>query len=402
MMFIKSIDLRNFRNYEKKEVEFQEGMNLIRGKNGEGKTNLLEAVYYLGHLISFRTSSMRDLIRWGSNFFFLRGEIEYEGFLTFNGLADGNPQPGTMEDRERRSVWLETAMGLNSKRMRVNGAEVKSSSNYLGCLEVVPFSPDSLLLVKGLPQERRGFLDRGIFTLNSHYQGLARQYYRVLQRKNYLLKMRNGERSALEVWNDQLITLGSQILWERMMYVGRLNEILAGELDSMSFGGSLRAKWIKVFYASSVLPNPLAGLGEKTSPEIRNREDLQSIFAAKIREKKDEEMRRGLALIGPHRDDLIVHLREKDLKKFGSQGEQRFSLFLVIMAMVFDFRKVKGFYPVLLLDDLISELDSERKNQVFQYFPKENFQALLTSTEDIFVSPLGTRVHKLDLEKIRL
>lgn len=355
-MFLKSLDLRNFRNYERESLEFNGGLNLILGRNGQGKTNLLESIYLLSNLKSFRTSSLEDLVAWDSSYFFVRGLI----------------QLGEEE------VTLEVAFDKtnNHKRTRVNALEVKRSVDYLGRMEALLFLPESLYLIKGLPQERRRFLDRGIFSLDHRYLSLAQKYDRVLQQRNNLLALGTIDASALEVWSDQLAQLGSQIIWKRLDLVQEINRSIRESVPKL--GGDFQPAWVELLYASSVLSEP-KGIASR----LYELEEVRALFDGRLEEVKKEERRRGLSLAGPHRDDLLIRVRGRDLKRFGSQGEQRYGLFTILLAMMYNFQKKRGFYPIVLLDDLLSELDVGRKEQVFSCFPEEGLQIFFTSAEEV-------------------
>lgn len=368
-MFLKKLSLRNFRSYERESLDFNGGLNLILGRNGQGKTNLLESIYLLSNLKSFRTSSLEDLVAWGSSSFFVRGLI----------------QQGEEE------VTLEVAFDKtnNAKRARVNALEVKRSVDYLGRLEVLLFLPESLYLIKGFPQERRRFLDRAIFSLDPRYLPLVQKYYRVLQQRNNLLGMGTIDSSALGVWSDQLTQWGSQIIWKRLNFIQEINRAVQELVPKL--GGDFEPAWIELFYASSVLSEP-KGVASG-SCEL---EEVRALFVDRLERVNKEERRRGLSLVGPHRDDLLIRIRGRDLKRFGSQGEQRYGLFTVLLAMLYNFRKKRGFYPIVLLDDLLSELDVRRKEQVFAGFPEEGLQIFFTSAEEV-IPPvsLGHRIFHL-------
>lgn len=368
-MFLKNLSLRNFRSYERESLDFNGGLNLILGRNGQGKTNLLESIYLLSNLKSFRTSSLEDLVAWGSSTFFVRGVIQ----------------------QEEEEVTLEVAFDKtnNAKRARVNALEVKRSVDYLGRLEVLLFLPESLYLIKGFPQERRRFLDRGIFSLDRRYLPLVQKYDRVLQQRNNLLGMGTIDSSALEVWSDQLTQWGSQIIWKRLNFIQEINWAIQELVPKL--GGDFEPAWIDLSYASSVL-SEAKGVGSG-SCEL---EEVRAFFVDLLERVKKEERRRGLSLVGPHRDDLLIQIRGRDLKRFGSQGEQRYGLFTVLLAMLYNFRKKRGFYPIVLLDDLLSELDVGRKEQVFSCFPEKELQIFFTSAEEV-IPPLslGHRIFHL-------
>ena len=311
-MRITGLKLHNFRNYRDLEQAFEPGLTVFTGLNGAGKTNVLEAIFLCALGRSHRTSRDAELIRMG----------EMEGMVLLNLVTRGGS----------RSIREELVSG-ERKRIFLDGAPVAKSGELMGCLNVVMFSPEDLILVKGGPAERRRFMDMEISQLKPAYYYDLQQYNQALKQRNNLLK--DGIETAgdmLELWDEQLSRLGARIEIARAAFCRDLKE-LAGELhDHMSSG----------------------------------------------KENLDKDLIRGFTSAGPHRDDLLLELNGCDVRTYGSQGQQRttaLSLKLSEIALIERLRQEK---PVLLLDDVFSELDERRRELLLSAI--EGCQGFITCT----------------------
>ena len=350
-MRITGLKLHNFRNYRDLEQAFEPGLTVFTGLNGAGKTNVLEAIFLCALGRSHRTSRDAELIRMG----------EMEGMVLLNLVTRGGS----------RSIREELVSG-ERKRIFLDGAPVSKSGELMGCLNVVMFSPEDLILVKGGPAERRRFMDMEISQLKPAYyydlQQLKPAYYYDLQQYNQALKQRNnllkdGIETAgdmLELWDEQLSRLGARIEIARAAFCRDLKE-LAGELhDHMSSG----KEELRVEYE----PNVPCG----------DEELIREAIADALVGNLDKDLIRGFTSAGPHRDDLLLELNGCDVRTYGSQGQQRttaLSLKLSEIALIERLRQEK---PVLLLDDVFSELDERRRELLLSAI--EGCQGFITCT----------------------
>ena len=348
-MFLKKIFLKGFRNYAFQEIDFQEGTNIFFGENAQGKTNLLEAIYLLSQGRPYRASKDQDLIRW-----------QEEGFLV-KGIA--------MKDK--RTLAIEVSFSLGGKKIiKINGVDQKRVSALLGLLNVVIFSPSDLMLIQGSPGERRKFLDIEISQVSPQYNYYLHQYSRVLQQRNNLLREMRERKKNLEllsVWDEQLIDLGSKIIKKRLESLKKL-AILAKLMHRKI---TSNRETLELRYLSS-----FRNLDEKIGQE----EEIRNIFKHNLEKIKEEEIYRGMTMVGPHRDDFSSFINEINVKNFGSQGQQRTAVLSLKLAELEFMKSEAGEYPLLLLDDVMSELDQERREHLLKVV-RQRIQTFITTTD---------------------
>lgn len=325
-MLLTRIEASGFRNLEG-FAEFGPGLNIFYGDNAQGKTNWLEAIYVLGSTKSFRTSQVRDCIRFNSAECILRGET-LRGTLT---------------------KQLQLLLTESAKELYVNGKR-EAVVRYIGNLDVFAFSLEEMEVIRGEPGQRRRFIDRGIVTTTPAFLNTLSQYGHVIKQKNRLLaEASKGEaggqlRSLVEAWNDQLVDFGAAIHQARTNYVERLN----GVLDKNDHGRAIfGAERVNVRYRSQ-----LEGKGDLGDYRALYRERLALRLAA--------EMAAGHSLIGPHRDDLEILSDGREVARYGSAGQQRSALLLLDLAQVSIYNSIYEESPVLLIDDIDAELDRGR------------------------------------------
>lgn len=339
-MEIQWLHLKNFRNYKDQEIFFSQGINVFQGQNGQGKTNVLEGIYYLLTGKSYRVHKEQELARWGENEFHLTGD-----FLV-----------------HQRKLRLESHYRNKKKSIKINQVPCQKLSEYVGTINVVFFSPDDLVMVKGGPAERRRFLDLHIAQLNSRHVHLLNTYNKVIQQKNALLKSFQPEmkKEQIELWNEQLVQVGSQIIRNRWEYTKTLSE-----------------KSLKIYFKLSSGEEQLTinyvPLGKN------NLEEALDLFPKMLQEKMPAECQQQTVLIGPHRDDLSFQLNEKSARLYGSQGQQRSIVLSLKLAELSVIHQVKGEYPLLLLDDVLSELDTFRREYLLNVVHELN-QVIITMT----------------------
>ncbi len=347
-MRIVELTLRNFRNYEHCRLFLHPGLNILVGRNAQGKTNFLESIHFLSTGRSHRTSNQYDLIRWDTTGFFLHALIS------------------------KRNIQVELDFALSSDRrreLRVNGVVEKKLSALLGVLNSVLFTPEDLQLLKGPPALRRRFLDMEVSQVSPVYLYTLQQYNRALTQRNNLLKSfqgRNVNRVALETWNEQLVKYGARLTILRQ----RALTAMAKQAQPSLYAISLGEESLHLVY------RPWGYQLELGTDEA----EVGQVFREILEKQYHQELRRKQSLVGPHRDDFACLLNGVDVREFGSQGQQRSAVLALKMAELEFMREMTGDYPVLLLDDVLSELDSFRRQALLGLVDR-GIQTLITGTE---------------------
>jgi DNA replication and repair protein RecF len=352
-MLLESLEVHCFRNLSG-EVSWGSGLNIIFGENGQGKTNWLEAIYLLATTKSFRTQRPQEAICFGGDLAVVRGSV------------------ARTEEVHRE---LQVAIQPNSKTISVNGKR-EPVTRYLGQLHVVSFTADELEVVRGAPEARRKFLDRGVVSLHHAYVQTLSDYQRVIRQKNRLLQDASDAEldyeetvTRLAPWNEQLIALSAEIHNARTDYVGRVNAALEGRL----FG----REEVTIRYVSS-----LEGKGDLS--------DYQSLIADRLRFRMQAEISAGHALIGPHRDDLEILFDGRDIRQFGSSGQQRSALIILDLAAISVYHSWHSEFPLFLLDDVDAELDRRRVNHLLEYLQGRT-QTFVTTSKESLVEQYASR-----------
>jgi DNA replication and repair protein RecF len=339
-MRLKHLQVFNFRNMEIIRVEPGARFNLLYGCNGQGKTNLLEAIYLLGNPRSFRNSKLPEFIRHGQSQAMVSGNVESAGVASQIRLT------------------LETG----GRRVEIDNKGIKRASDLHGRLNSVVFSPDDTGMVKSGPEARRRYLDRAVYTGDIGYLHCWHDYHRVLKQRNHLLK--SQDRSGLDVWTEKLAVAGAEVIERRQQYVALLDVQLQKNYATIS-GGSETAG---IDYQPE---------GVKETERSAICESLLQLFA---RHSRSDE-RYGTTTAGPHRDDLSFTLNERNLKSFGSQGQQKSFVLALKMAEMENLQEIFGEPPLLLLDDMSSELDAQRNGNLMDYLTSRDIQVFITTTE---------------------
>lgn len=346
-MYLQHLHLINYRNYKNQELNLNRGINVLIGANGQGKTNLLEAIYYLSMGGNFRGNKDVELICWEQPYFRLLGQMKKDGSARCYDLE-------IYVDREK------------NKQLKINGVKYKSIAELHNYLRVVLFSPDDLKIIKGSPAERRRYLDVVMCQMDKGYHRLMRDYERVVQQRNNLLKelqYRQQNRNQLEVWNSYLIEYGSQIIYRRIQFL----KLLVPAARRVQQALTQQMERFTVTYHCS-----MGAIGDFTLEQIKD------LFRRILEKKQGEEILRGTTLWGPHRDDLIFYLNGMDLRRYGSQGQQRTGILALKMAELQTFYRCYGEYPLLLLDDVMSELDDSRRHFLLEMVKKNEIQTIIT------------------------
>lgn len=340
-MKIVSLSLSNFRNYESQQVVFDDGLNVLYGKNASGKTNMLESIYLCSLLRSPRTTKDKELIRMGQN----RAKVVL-----------------TVEKKFRKHTISLLIDEVGKKKVAIDGIPVQRAGELLGVLGVVFFSPDELKLVKESPSERRSFLDVGLSQQQRSYFRALQKYNKTLKQKNNLLKESKHADNLddmLDVWDTGLAEHGAVLIRKRMEYVSELCTYASDSHRKISSGKEV----LKLSYETTV----------KTEGDVRRNLE-EALLSAR---EKDKEL--GYCTVGPHRDDIKIEIDNIDARKFASQGQQRTIALAMKLGEVELYKKETGETPVLLLDDVLSELDKTRRDILLEV--TKGVQTILTCTE---------------------
>jgi len=348
---VKSICLKNYRNYDNAEVEFADAFNIIYGNNAQGKTNIIEAIFLCASGRSHRTPKDNELLKYGKNFFDIK--LEYS-------RADRNEQIHIVYSNEER------------KKISINDIPLKKIGGLMGHLNAVIFSPEDLLVIKQGPAERRRFIDITLSQLRPSYFFDLQQYAKILLQRNNLLKsisLNNELADTLEVWDHHLVKTGARIMKARKDFIKRLDVMAAARHEKLTnCEEKLRLEYDPSFKI------------EETDEE----EKIEDAFRRNIRKNREKELMKGTTLTGPQRDDIDIILNGESTRIYASQGQQRTSVLSMKLAEIDIIKEETGEYPVLLLDDVLSELDDRRKEYLLDSI--EKIQALITSTDKRFFS----------------
>ncbi|WP_422485788.1 DNA replication/repair protein RecF [Gudongella sp. DL1XJH-153] len=350
-MIVEGIRLINFRNYNNVGVSFNPGINILVGKNAQGKTNLLEAIYLCSTGRSFRTNRDKEIINFQKD----------EAYI------------GTQLKIGERDKLTEIKLERNKpKRIKVNKTELKNYKELDTGLKVVLFSPEDLKLIKEGPSNRRTYLDASISQIKPLYHYNLRRYYKILLQRNNLIKsyrFKGDMAGLLDVFDIQLAKSGALIMLERDNYVKRLLKE-SSEIHNMLTAGKEK---LDIKYISSV------PCGDTLS-------EVEGILAESLRKNRDKDIEVRTTEIGPHRDDFGIMINNNDSKTYASQGQQRSLVLTLKLSEVEILMKDTGYYPVLLLDDVYSELDEERRKYLTKLFSK--MQTFITTTDAVEIDGL--------------
>lgn len=352
-MQITQLDLVSYRNYRHQKVCFGPSLNLLTGNNAQGKTNLIEALYYFSIGRAYRSSREEQLVPWGENLFEIRAEF-------FGKQGKSN---------------IEIKYCLSPKKTKeflLGGLPLQKKAQMSGLITSVLFAPENLTIVKGSPLERRRFLDYDLTQMSHLYASALVKYQRLLNQRNALLKKMRYEgisprhsKSQMEIWNQQLIETGSQLIKKRLETLDKLNPLT--RLMQRKISGGEENIELKYLYCQN--------------KKIHSALDIKGLLSQSAEESWKEDLRLGSTQWGPHRDDFLLTYNGKDLKSYGSQGQQRSAVLALKLAELELFRGETGEYPLLLLDDVLSELDTNRQKMLVEIIQDKAIQCFITSTE---------------------
>lgn len=332
----------NYRNYKALDIDLGKNVNVFMGDNAQGKTNILEAMYYCAFAKSHRTSRDRDLIHWNNDNAYISltvGRNRLDKRIDINILKDGK------------------------KAIRINKVKVTKIGELFGNFNVVMFSPEDLKIIKDSPGGRRKFIDMELCQLNSNYYYNLVQYNKVLNERNVVLKNRKIDEEILEIYDIQLVNYGHNIIIDRIKYMGKLN-LLGKDIhrDISSGKEDIEFKYIST---------------------IKDIDNIQDSFYQLLKKNRKKDIEKGITSIGPHRDDFVVLINGIDVKIFGSQGQQRSAVLTIKFSSLKIIKELTKEYPVLLLDDVLSELDFTRKRYILSTIGQIQTIITCTGIEDL-------------------
>ena len=334
-MIIKSLELQDFRNYDYLNISFDKGTNILYGDNAQGKTNILEAIFVAATTKSHKGSKDRDIVNFGKEEAHIRTHLEKEGIET------------------RVDMHLRKS---RSKGIAIDGQKIKKAAELLGLCNVVFFSPEDLSIIKSGPSERRRFVDMELCQIDSFYLYNLNHYNKIVNQRNVLLKdmyFNPDLKDTLNIWDSQLVSFGSKLIERRKLFIDQLNEIIYHIHKRLS--------------------------GDKEEIKINYEPDVEiEKFEQHLKINQERDIKLKITSVGPHRDDFSFHVGDVDIRKFGSQGQQRTAALSLKLSEIELVKKITKDTPILLLDDVLSELDSNRQNYLLNYIG--DIQTIITCT----------------------
>lgn len=358
-MRIQEITLKSFRNYTDQTVRPDSRFNVFSGGNGQGKTNFLEAVYYMGALRSFRGQNPRELLRWNNTVSHLSAKVEREG-------------PGFVRD-------LSVEINPKGRRFLINGKVPRSVGDYAQELTLVVFIPDDVSVARSSPEFRRRFLDRAVFGAEPAHLSDSMAYSRALKSRNALLKDSHPNLEILDVFDETLSDIGARLIMRRKKFLGRFLPIF------------------REIHQKFAPDAPEVGY-QYRGPEGVDPDQLRAELIDAFSKGRERDLKLKSTGSGPHTDDLIFTLQKRPIKNVGSQGEQRTVVLAWKIAEIHFLQRERGERPILLLDDVSSELDNDRAGRFFSYVQETEGQVFLTTTDPKYVPLEVAAEHRCDFQ----
>ncbi len=332
-MYIKELALKNFRNYEELNISLDKGINIFKGDNAQGKTNVLESIYLCATARSHRTHKEKEIIKWNEESAHVKLRVQK------NYVQDD----------------IDFHLTAKAKSAMINKIPISRLGELFGCLNIVMFSPEDLQLIKNSPKERRRFIDIELCQIDKMYYYSLRQYHKVLKQRNIALKQyfNTKDKSMLDVWDMQMEEYATAVIKKRSEFIAEINQIASQIHDDIS----AQKEKLQVIYEPNVVAEE---------------------FGEKMLKYREKDILYQTTSIGPHRDDLTFLINGMDVKVYGSQGQQRSVVLSMKLAELNIMKRYIGEEPILLLDDVLSELDHNRQGDLFKY--TQNIQTLITCT----------------------
>ncbi len=345
-MYIDQLYLKNYRNYDSASLELSPKLNIFIGNNAQGKTNLLESIYVTGFGKSFRTNKDKDLLN----------------------MTAEQAQVRVHAQKEYTDVSIDFRLNKQAEKdIRVNGSRLHKRADLFGALNIVLFSPEDLRLIKEGPAERRRFIDRELSQISPKYCRGIIEYMRIMGQRNELLKKipyKKSMESMRPVWDEKLAKSGTEVILSRRLFLNKLSEMS----KDIHFGITDGKESLKITYLSNI--------------KVKNTDEYDTIYMAFIERLEaayESDLKRGYTSVGPHRDDLGIFVNEIDIRQFGSQGQQRTAALSLRLSEIEIIKEEVGEYPILLLDDVMSELDNRRQNDLIRTM--QDIQTIITITD---------------------
>lgn len=398
-MLVTSLKLTDFRNYRALDLGLEPGLTVVVGANGQGKTNLLEAVMLASRFRSPRTEQVRDVVRWGSDAAAIHAEAREAS-------------------RARR---IDALVGPRGLAVKVNGKAPRRRSDSIGTLSAVLFTPEDLRLVKGQPERRRAFIDDVLGIARPPDAGLSAQYGKVMRQRNALLKQLReglGSEQELRAWDENLVRAGVALTAARARVCGTLGPRAARVHRRIAGGEVLEVRYRSQLTgdpgdpASAVAPDSGTDSGSRApdtpgetpdgSGNHRSLEELAGEFRRRLAGRRREELIRGATLVGPHRDDVELRIDGHAARDFASQGQQRCAVLALKLAELESITEARGERPVLLLDDVMSELDTTRRTALAEALAELEQAIVTTTTPEYLEAVVHVPVRWLRVEDGRL
>ena len=340
IMIIKNIKLVNYRNYNSLNLDFNDKINIIIGNNAQGKTNILESIYVLALTKSYDKAVDKNLIMFN------------EKFLKINGLVNINSY----------NKNFEVLINESYKKVKINNNEISKMKDYISKINVILFTPDDINIFKDSPGSRRRLLNIELSQIFSEYDDLYNKYNVILKQRNEYLKSNNINKVYLDIINEKFVDLAISIIDYRLNYINEINNYIKDIFYDITNINDLEIKYI-------------------TNIEFNeDKEVMKDKFLSKLNDNYEREKLYGNSLYGPHRDDFSFFLTNKDLSIYGSQGQLRCAMISYKLSELEIFNKYKKEYPILLLDDVFSELDLNKRNNIIKYL-KDDIQTIITTTD---------------------
>ena len=344
LLIIRKLNLINFRNYKKTSINLDKKINILIGDNAQGKTNILESIYFLALTKSYRTADF-NLINKESELTKVKGEIKINNIY--------------------KSMSVE--LSKEKKHVKINNNEIRKISDYITNLNVILVSPEDINILQGTPAERRNFLNIELSQLSKNYIKKYNEFNRILKIRNNYLKMlyksSNTDKRYLDSVTENLIEREIDIYQERKKFIDSINDQISKIYEDIS-----GIKNFKVIYETNV------DLGDFSKEKIR--ENLLKKYKTNL----NKEIENGMTIYGPHRDDLFFLIENEDIKLYGSQGQQKIAIIALKLSEIEIFKRITNTYPIVLLDDIFSELDTKNRNKLINYI-NSDIQVIITAND---------------------
>ncbi len=358
-MILKKIILKNFRSYEKEEIYFQKGIHFISGRNGQGKTNLLESMYYLSCTKSHRTNNTIDLINKDNNLFVLEGTLE----------------------KKDKDISMKCIANKNGKNLFLYNQPVKKVSEFIGVLNAVMFCPDDLNLFNHTPKERRKFVDLELSKLSKSYTHALNTFYKLLKERNGYLKNANVDKEFIKVIDEQMIDFQVKIIYQRKQFLDKI-------INNSHY-----------FYQELSNDETVITYDYKSFIEYDSNEVMKDKMRIKYNQSLERDILYKQTTYGIHKDDFIFKINGYDVVSYASQGQKRSIILSLKLGIVESIYQLIGSFPILLLDDVFSELDVFRRNKLLELL-NEDIQIFISSTEKIKIE--NKKIYYYEIKKFKI